>query len=73
MTQKEYPSGDDTSDDEEVGIAAITIAKLTYIVLISLCLSKLIQAHQPQCDLSHGSRYKGITSSHTHHTKKVYI
>jgi hypothetical protein len=29
MTQEEYPSGDDASDDEEVGRAAITIAKPT--------------------------------------------
>jgi hypothetical protein len=30
MTQEEYPSGDDASDDEEVGRAAITIIKPTY-------------------------------------------
>jgi hypothetical protein len=29
MTQEEYPSGDDESDGEEVGVAAITIAKPT--------------------------------------------
>jgi hypothetical protein len=29
VTQEEYPSGDDASDDEEVGMAAIAIAKST--------------------------------------------
>jgi hypothetical protein len=67
MTQEEYISDDDASDDEEVGRAAIAIAK-TYLFVIPLCFRKRVQVHHQQRDVSNGSCYKGITYSHTHHT-----
>jgi hypothetical protein len=66
MTQEEYPSGDDASDDEEVGGVTIAIAQPT--PSSSLFTSANESKRTKQCNLSYGSCYRGITSSHTHHT-----
>jgi hypothetical protein len=67
FTQEEYPFGDDASDDDEVvGMATTAIAKPTSSS--SLFASATNQSAPTTMRLVSRSRYKGITSSHTHHT-----
>jgi hypothetical protein len=57
MTQEEYPSGDDASDDEEVGRFAITIAKPTSLSsLFASANESKCTNHNATCLMVHATK-----------------
>jgi hypothetical protein len=57
VTQEEYPSGDDASDDEEVGMAAIAIAKPTSSPsLLAFANESKCTNHNVTCLMAHATK-----------------